>query len=150
MDYRPAAADAGYTDGSNYAALMKRPLIRAALYQKTKEAEKEGDINSGQWLRELSTIAFMPSGMLAGKPTWDHKLKAIELMGKYQKWLVENVNVRATVGIAHLFGAATQATMRDAIALSQKPAALEHKPGEALVTAFADNVLEHAPLEGKS
>lgn len=147
MEYRDAYTRAGYGTGANYYHLMKRPLIRAALYQKVSEAFKEGSIEAGQWVREIATIAFMPSHMLAGPPTWDHKLKALELLGKYQKWLTENKNIRVDFGLAKLFGAATQAIMHEA---SATHTVLPTPVNDPLATEFAEAVLVNLPSEGKS
>lgn len=147
MEYHDAYLAAGYTCAGNYFKVMQRPVIRAALYQKASEAFREGNIEAGQWVREIATIAFMPSHMLAGPPTWDHKLKALELLGKYQKWLTENKNLRVDFGLSRLFGAATQAIMLEASATHQ---ILPPAGNDPLATEFAEAVLEHQPVQGKS
>ena len=150
MQYKEAYLAAGFSGGS-YTDVMKRRIVRSALYQKVKEVEREGDISAGQWLREVSHLAFMPGTMLNGPPSWDHKLKAMEMMARYQKWLVENVNVRAEIGIAHLFGAATQATMKNAlIAVQTIDTALEHQGSDQLVTDMSATVLEHATTDSET
>ena len=150
MTYNDAFLAAGYKSNKKaaaHSALLQRPLIRAALYQKTKEAEREGSISAGQWLREISHLAFMPASMLNGPPGWDHKLKALEMMGRYQKWLTENVNIRAQIGVSHLFGAATQAVMAEAIRTNIAiEAALEDKSKDKNpIDALSEAVLEYAP-----
>lgn len=121
MNYGDAYVAAGYGHASNVFSLMRRAVIRAALYQKVKEHEAMGDISTSQWLRELSTIAFMPAGMLAGPPTWANKLQALELMGKYQKWLTDNKHVQVDIGISRLFGAATAAISKEMASIAKPP-----------------------------
>jgi hypothetical protein len=151
MSYRDAFKAAGFDpkgDGGNYIKVMRKPVVRAAIYQKVKEHEAQGDISTSQWLRELSTLAFMPSDMLSGPPTWRDKLKALELLGRYQKWLTDNKHVRIDIGIGRLFGAATQAIISEA-AKAATPQIVDAS-GDAMVNNLAGAVLEHAPTQGQS
>lgn len=132
-DIEGAARHAGYKDELIGYRLMKKMTVRAALYQKSADLVREGVIDTSQWLREVGRIAFMPGEMLKDRPTAADKLKALELFGKYHKWLVENVNVRGYVGVAHLFGKAlAEITQEDRALPAPNGADTEHSVTDSI------------------
>ncbi|HXI41601.1 MAG TPA: hypothetical protein VNH83_16585 [Bryobacteraceae bacterium] len=67
--------------------LMQKPVVRAAIYELMCQAFDKTSIEVTQWLRETATIAFMPADMLQGKPKYSDKIKALTLVGDFQKLL---------------------------------------------------------------
>ena len=67
--------------------LMQKQVVRAAIYELMCQAFDKTSIEVTQWLRETATIAFMPADMLQGQPKYSDKIKALTLVGDFQKLL---------------------------------------------------------------
>lgn len=83
-------------------SLMKKPLIRAAIYQAVSGSFARASIETDQTLRELATIAFMPDHMLEGRPRWQDKLRALELIGRFQRLLDKHVQHEGEISVVDL------------------------------------------------
>lgn len=107
MEYSSAAEAAGYKQqgraliNKTY-TLMRRPIVRAAIYQTMSATFGKANITTEQTLRELSTIAFMPDHMLQDRPRYSDKLRALELLAKYQRMLDKFVHVEGEVSVVGL------------------------------------------------
>ena len=107
MSQVDAAKLAGYqgNDSSIRSAasrMLARPIVRAALYEQVSAAFGKANIETEQTLRELASIAFMPSHMLEGKPKYSDKLRALELLARYQRMLDTHVHHDGEVGVVGL------------------------------------------------
>ncbi len=85
-----AIREAGYRGSSNRAKvrahrLMKRPIIRASVYELVSRAFDETKITVEQILREYAFVAFLPEIKLDGKFTPAHKMEALKRMGEFRK-----------------------------------------------------------------
>jgi hypothetical protein len=81
---------AGYRGDSGRARvrahrLMKRPVVRAAVYELAARAMTEAGIEVTQVMREYAFLAFMPPEMIEGKPKWSDKRGALDRLGDYLK-----------------------------------------------------------------
>lgn len=102
-----AIKDAGYRgDGSRGRVrawrLMQKPVVRAAIYELMCEAFDKSSIEVTQWLRETATLAFMPADMIEGKPKWSDKVKALTLVGDFQKLLEKTSPGKGPTSIINL------------------------------------------------
>lgn len=82
--------------------LMRRPMVRAAIYQTMSALFGKANITTEQTLRELATIAFMPDDMLEGRPRYQDKIRALELLAKYQRLLDKFVHHTGEVSVVGL------------------------------------------------
>ena len=92
MNHTEAVKAAGFRgDGQRGVSrgwrLMQKPVVRAALYELMCDAFDKAGIETAQWLREVACIAFIPDALIDGKPRYQDKLKALDLLGNFQKIL---------------------------------------------------------------
>lgn len=98
-------ANAGWSAGMGHKHL-KNPVVRAALISRRRDMEKLGMIETSQVLAELKEIAFADLGTAV--PTFDHKLRALEMLGKNQKLFTERMEVTGNLTLSALVKASIQ------------------------------------------
>lgn len=102
-----AIKDAGFRGDGNRGRvrawrLMQKPVVRAAIYELMIKAFDKAEIEVTQWLREVAMIGFMPGDMLEGKPKYSDKIKALTLLGDFQKLLEKTAPGSAPVSVINL------------------------------------------------
>lgn len=107
MNHTEAVKAAGFRgDGQRGVSrgwrLMQKPVVRAALYELMCDAFDKAGIETAQWLREVACIAFTPDALIDGKPRYQDKLKALDLIGNFQKILDKAAPVKSEVNIINL------------------------------------------------
>jgi hypothetical protein len=101
--------------------LMQKPVVRAAIYELMVQAFDKASIEVTQWLREVATIGFMPADMLDGKPKYSDKMKALTLIGEFQKLLEKTAPGAQPASVINLIVQAGTAARQVMPISEQKP-----------------------------